>query len=46
MIAARYSLKPAAVEQWLERTHWVARRTSAEGALASAREMLIKAGAI
>lgn len=45
-IAARYRLKLPAVEEWLSQTEWVDRVRSPEQALASARDMLMRAGAI
>lgn len=45
-IAHRCGLKAEAVEAWLGKTQWVRRITSPESALAAARSMLMRAGAI
>lgn len=46
VIAERYGLQPAAVETWLGKTRWADRITSPGEALAAARAMLVRAGAI
>jgi sulfonate transport system substrate-binding protein len=46
LIAERFGLELAAVGQWLERTAWVSQATPPDEALAAARAMLEKAGAI
>jgi hypothetical protein len=46
LIAERYGLELPAVEEWLGKTRWVDRRQSPEPALAEARHMLERAGAI
>jgi ABC-type nitrate/sulfonate/bicarbonate transport system substrate-binding protein len=46
LIAERYGLELPAVQEWLGKTRWVDRRLSPEPALAKARDMLERAGAI
>ena len=46
LIAGRYGLREAAVEDWLERTEWVDGPVAPEPALAAARRMLEAAGAL
>jgi len=45
-IAARYGLAEPSVSEWLERTRWAPRRVSPRGAVAAAREMLVRAGVL